>query len=283
MTTQASDSKRLIAGLYNRAAPIYDRVGPPLFSEFGRLLVAAAGIRPGATILDVACGRGANLFATVERLGGSGTAVGVDLAFGMARETSSEIKHRAILNAHIAQMDGEQLAFADGMFDAVLCGFAIFWFVHQQQAFAEFFRVLKPGGTLALSLGAGEDERWQWYRELLARYTAAYGLNFEYGATGYVEPKVLLERIRAAGFSEAQSVEHAPEFVYRDEQEWWDGLWMHGSRSPLERMPAYVLNQFRQEVFAALTERRTAEGLRQMWRILLVTAAKPGSMAFVRT
>ena len=48
-------------------------------------------------------------------------------------------------------MDAEQLDFADGSFDVVLCGFGIMFFPDQNRALSEFRRVLKPGGTLAVS------------------------------------------------------------------------------------------------------------------------------------
>jgi len=71
------DSKRTeseIISLYSRVAPIYGhgRVGPPVFSHFGRRLVELAEISSGSRVLDAGAGRGACLFPAVEKVGEHG-------------------------------------------------------------------------------------------------------------------------------------------------------------------------------------------------------------------
>lgn len=268
-------SKELIAGLYNRAAPIYDQLGPGTFSEFGSRLVEAVGVQDGADVLDVAAGRGANLFAAAARVRASGRVIGIDFAAEMVEHTQDVIMQRGVSNASVCRMDGEQLAFVSALFDFVLCGFAIFWFVDQRAALREFSRVLRGGGILGLSLGAGEDPRWQWYRDLLRSYIEHHALHVEYGGTGYLPRAELLQRIADAGFVEIQAQEQFPEFVYCSEDEWWDALWMHGARSPLERMTPGVLAAFRREVYAGLAAHHSAGGIRETWPLLLITARKP--------
>src|SRR5215211_3608300 len=48
--------KELTAGVFDRAAATYDRLGPRVFAYFGRRLVARAGVMPGTTVLDVGTG-----------------------------------------------------------------------------------------------------------------------------------------------------------------------------------------------------------------------------------
>ncbi len=78
-----SDKKRadkdLIAAIFGRAAPTYDRVGPRFFTYFGSRLVDIAHIPVGAKVLDVASGRGAVLFPAVARVGAAGSVIGIDL------------------------------------------------------------------------------------------------------------------------------------------------------------------------------------------------------------
>src|SRR6266545_7311439 len=70
------------AGVFERAAPILGRVGPTLFSHYGRRLVQVAGLQPRGRVLDVAAGAGAVLLPAAERVGPDGHVVGVDLAAG---------------------------------------------------------------------------------------------------------------------------------------------------------------------------------------------------------
>jgi ubiquinone/menaquinone biosynthesis C-methylase UbiE len=60
--SESPDGKRLVAALYDRVAPDYADLGPPLFAHAGRRLVEIAAVAPGDRVLDVATGRGAVLF-----------------------------------------------------------------------------------------------------------------------------------------------------------------------------------------------------------------------------
>ena len=138
--------KANIAGLFNRVAGIYGRVGPDPFAYAGKGLVERIGISEGARVLDVGAGRGANLFPAAERVGLLGEVIGIDLAQQMLLETTGDIELRGLTNASVRLMDAEHLAFDAASFDYVLCGFAIFLFPHLEQALSEFYRVLRTRG-----------------------------------------------------------------------------------------------------------------------------------------
>jgi hypothetical protein len=61
--------KQKVSGVFSQVAVTYDRVGPRVFSHFGRRLVALAQIPSGAYVLDVATGRGAVLFPAAKCVG----------------------------------------------------------------------------------------------------------------------------------------------------------------------------------------------------------------------
>ncbi len=104
---QERETKERIAGVFSRAAPTYDQIGPQFFSYFGRRLVELAHIPGGAAVLDVACGRGAALLAAAEQAGRGGRVVGVDIASGMVSRTSAEIKRIGLQNVEVFEMDAE--------------------------------------------------------------------------------------------------------------------------------------------------------------------------------
>ncbi|HLA42518.1 MAG TPA: hypothetical protein VJZ27_03725, partial [Aggregatilineales bacterium] len=64
--------KQEVVGIYDRAAHLYDQVGTKQFTYFGTLLVNSLPVLPGLSVLDVATGRGALLFAAAEKVGESG-------------------------------------------------------------------------------------------------------------------------------------------------------------------------------------------------------------------
>ncbi len=110
-------------------------------------LVAHARVRPGAKVLDVACGTGV-VAVTAARLGARVT--GLDF--------TPELLERARENSALAGVsvswhegDAENLPFEDGAFDYVLSQFGHMFAPRPEVAIAEMIRVLAPGGTLAFS------------------------------------------------------------------------------------------------------------------------------------
>jgi O-methyltransferase/aklanonic acid methyltransferase len=89
------------AGVFERAAQTYERVGPGLFSHYGRRLVELAGLQPGGRVLDVAAGAGAVLLPAAERAGPHGEVVGVDLAAAMVARLRQELAARGVGNAAV--------------------------------------------------------------------------------------------------------------------------------------------------------------------------------------
>jgi ubiquinone/menaquinone biosynthesis C-methylase UbiE len=137
----------LIAGVFGRAAPTYERAGPPFFGAVASRLVAFADLPAGACVLDVATGTGAALVEAARRAGPAGMAVGVDLAEPMVGEARRRLREAGVGNAAVLVMDAEALGFRAGVFDAVLCASAIYLLPHPVQALRGFRRVLRRGLT----------------------------------------------------------------------------------------------------------------------------------------
>ena len=62
----------------------------------------------------------------------------------------------------------------ENIVDYVLCAFAIFLFPHLEQALSEFFRVLRPGGMLAITVARDLDTLSHWYGERITEYSWRY-------------------------------------------------------------------------------------------------------------
>jgi ubiquinone/menaquinone biosynthesis C-methylase UbiE len=142
----AEDADRLRAferQRHDKLAPTYQDFFSPVTALAISPLLNAAQVWPGATLLDVATGPG-SLALEATRLGMICT--GVDLSPGMiqlAEKSNPGIEFRVA--------DVEHLPFADTSFDAVVCNFGLGHFPYPEASVAECFRVLKPGGRIALS------------------------------------------------------------------------------------------------------------------------------------
>jgi len=167
---EIAEQKREMAGVFSRGAATYDQVGPLFFSHFGRRLVELAQIPEGASVLDIATGRGAVLFPAAEAVGPQGHVTGIDLSKDMVKETGREIERRNIKNVQVQVMDAEHLDVPGESFDVVFCSFAIFFFPQLERAVLEMKRVLKPGGRVAVSTWGPLDQSAKWYTDLLESY-----------------------------------------------------------------------------------------------------------------
>ncbi|GIK36964.1 MAG: hypothetical protein BroJett011_07970 [Chloroflexota bacterium] len=279
MEPHSVEQKATIAGLYNRVAATYGRVGPAVFDQFGRWLVEWTGLSTGSRVLDVGMGRGANLFPASDIVGTHGQVVGIDLAGAMVQETAAEVRRSGRRKITMLQMDAECLAFPDATFDGLLCGFTLFFMLHPQQALAEWYRVVRPGGRVGVSVAGTGDERWQWYEALLQSFHQIYHFSLNPGGGGLRRPSEIEAALTAAGFVNIQVMTTTHEFVYANEAEWWRAKWTHGARYPLERMSPEVLDQFKAEVLARLEPLKEADGFHEQWQLVCLLGRKPEQTA----
>ena len=101
-------------------------------------------VRPGMRALDVGCGPGI-LSVTLAKAGCSVT--GVDLSPGMLEEARRNAERHGVEPAFM-EGNAEELPFEDGTFDVVVSRWLVWNLPHPQDAYAEWLRVLKPGGSL---------------------------------------------------------------------------------------------------------------------------------------
>ncbi len=107
-------------------------------------VLAALGPVAGRQVLDAACGPGLYLRELLER-GAEVTAFDASpVMVNLARQATGRVRiDQAAL--------GEPLPYRDGAFDLIVCALAIHYASDRAAAFAEFFRVLRPGGAAVVS------------------------------------------------------------------------------------------------------------------------------------
>lgn len=139
--------------LSNRAAEFYeDFLLPALFAQWTSVMLDTAGVTSGDRVLDVACGTGVLARAAAERTE-SANVVGIDRNPGMLAVAQAKAPELT-WNEGLA----EELPFPQGEFDVVLCQFGLMFFDDRSGALEQLWRVLRPGGRLAVAVWAGLDQ-----------------------------------------------------------------------------------------------------------------------------
>ncbi len=135
---------------WERAAGAYGATFERATKLFAPAMLAAAGCRRGARILDVACASG---FISGMAAAQGAIATGVDFSASMVA-----IAQGRFPGIEFRQADAEALPFADATFDGVVIGFGVHHFPFPVRALAEARRVLRTDGRLAFTVWAAPDE-----------------------------------------------------------------------------------------------------------------------------
>jgi demethylmenaquinone methyltransferase/2-methoxy-6-polyprenyl-1,4-benzoquinol methylase len=211
--SRAEDRQRSVNAIFDRSARHYDRACDIMSFGSGRSYrrdaLQRAGVLTGLNVLDVGTGTGLLAREAVSMVGSSGRVVGVDPSFMMMAEGRTRGAHALV------QGVGESLPFADGRFDFVTMGYALRHVPDLDQTFAEYARVLKPGGRVLLleitkprsAIGAAlAGAYFGGVVPLLARLGTGSGhashlMRFYWDTIAEcVPPDVVLSSLRRAGF-----------------------------------------------------------------------------------
>ena len=146
----ATDDDRagMVRSLFDSSAPHYEWVcwfmSMGTGEKYRADCLVNAGLTTGMRVLDVATGTGLVLRSAAALVGPIGAAIGLDPSPGMLRECRSKCA------TPVVQGRGEHLPFPAASFDMVSMGYALRHVSDLSMLFAEYMRVLTPGGRVMI-------------------------------------------------------------------------------------------------------------------------------------
>jgi arsenite methyltransferase len=177
--------------------------------------LAIASLRADQVVLDLGSGAGFDCFLAARAVGPSGKVIGVDMTHEMLRKARENAQKNGFTNVEFRLGEIEALPVADNTIDVIISNCVINLSPEKQRVFVEAFRVLKPGGRLAVAdmvatAPLPDDIKSDW-----AAYTGCIA-----GASQVTELQRMLE---AAGF---ENIEIAP----KDSSRSFIREWLPGKR-----------------------------------------------------
>lgn len=207
--------------------------------------VRHAGLRPGDDVVDLGSGGGIDCLLAARAVGPSGSVVGVDFLPDMVARATSAAAQAALSNVRFIDGLIEALPLPDGSADVVISNGVVNLSPRKVRVLAEAFRILRPGGRLAIVDLVLEHDLPP---EIQTHPAAWAGC-----LSGALSEVALYKGIRRAGFREV-SIEPLEPFG-------------------LEECALYPL--FGNELLALLQERLPAERHDRIAMSVLVRARKP--------
>jgi SAM-dependent methyltransferase len=155
---------------------------------------AIAALKPGETVLDLGSGGGFDCFLAGRAVGETGQVIGVDMTPEMISKSRENARKAGFANVDFRLGELENLPVADGIADVIISNCVINLSPEKERVFTEAFRVLKPGGRLAVSDVVRTAEMPDSVKKDLAMYTGCIA-----GASSLTELESML---RSAGFKD---------------------------------------------------------------------------------
>lgn len=175
------------------AAVVTEVVAPAASSGLGcGSPTSFARLAPGEWVLDLGSGAGFDCLAAAVEVGNAGCVVGVDMTPSMVILARRHAAEAGVEIAHFLQAEIEHLPLPDGIFDVVISNCVINLCADKERVLREAWRVLKPGGRLAVADIVAVAPVPSQVQENLASRAACIG-----GAASRDE---LLGMLRRAGF-----------------------------------------------------------------------------------
>jgi ubiquinone/menaquinone biosynthesis C-methylase UbiE len=252
-----SDPDKLrAAATYNAAADHFDDAPLAFWERVGHATVARLRLHAGATVLDVACGSGASALPAAERVGPEGAVLGIDLADRLLELGRAKAAARGLTQIEFRWGDMEQLDFPPASFDAVICVFGIFFASHMTALVAALWRLVRPGGQLAITTWGprifepGNALFWQAIQEARPDLYRAFN-----PWDRITDPEAVRQVLRAGGIEAVEVVLEEGMQSLRSAADFWTIALGTGYRGTIEQLEPEARARLQEVVLAALRTR----------------------------
>ncbi|NOZ04830.1 MAG: arsenite methyltransferase [Chloroflexi bacterium] len=157
---------------------------------------AIAGLQPGESVLDLGSGGGIDCFIAAQQVGPTGQVIGLDMTPDMLALANENRAKMGLQNVEFRQGEIENMPLDDESVDVIISNCVINLSPDKDAVFSEAFRVLKPGGRLAVSDIVTQGDIPEPVRQSLEAWVGCIA--------GALDEEVYLQKIRDAGFTDVR-------------------------------------------------------------------------------
>ncbi len=163
--------------------------------------VAFAGLQPGDTVLDLGSGGGIDCFIAAREVGPAGHVIGLDMTPEMIKLANENKTKVGASNVEFRQGEIEDMPVDDASVDVIISNCVINLSPDKDAVFAEAFRVLRPGGRLAVSDIVTQGRLPDEVQRSVEAWVGC--------VAGALDEEEYLQKMRDAGFADVRVVSRA--------------------------------------------------------------------------
>jgi len=168
---------------------------------------ALAGLNPGEVVLDLGSGGGIDVLLSAKRVGPTGKAYGLDMTDEMLALANENKRQSGIDNVEFLRGEIEKIPLPDNTVDVIISNCVINLSADKDRVLREAFRVLKPGGRLAVSDVVTRGDISPEIRQSILLWVGCIA--------GALDENDYRAKLSNAGF---ESIDLEPTRIYRSEQ-----------------------------------------------------------------
>ncbi len=223
--------------VFNAASDHFDAPALSFWNRFGQRTIDHLNLQPGDRVLDICCGTGASAIPAAKAVGPTGQVLGVDLAAALLQLAQQKTQQQGLQNLEFRQGDFEALGLPDERFDAIVCVFGIFFVPDMIAALRELWRMLRPGGKLAIT---------SWGEQVFTPASQQFWQTIEVERPDLVkhvmpwdrisEPATLQDLLETAGITQVEVVAETGTHALESAEDWWTIVMGGGYRGTIDQL-----------------------------------------------
>ena len=259
---------------YDAAADSYCDAANDYWDRYGRRTIERLTLPRGGSVLDVACGAGASAIPAAQAVGFGGRVIAVDLSERLLDLARSKAAERSLRQIEFRQADFNSLDLPADSFDAVVSVFGVFFAPAMEELVADLWRLLRPGGRLAITTWGAEL-----FEPMYSAFDTAVGALRPDLVSDYrpwdrlTRPAAVAELLTAAGATNVEVCTERGEQDLVSARDWWSIVMGSGLRAVVEALgpeSAFIVRQHNLD-FVARHDIRSVTA-----NVIYGTAEKPG-------
>jgi len=157
---------------------------------------AIAGLKPGEVVLDLGSGGGIDCFLAAHQVGPQGRVIGLDMTPEMVKLARQNAKKVGATNVEFRYGEMEDMPLPDESVDVIISNCVVNLSPDKDKVFSEAYRVLRPGGRLAVSDIVTQGPLPEVVRRSVEAWVGC--------VAGALDETVYLDKMRQAGFTQVE-------------------------------------------------------------------------------